>query len=360
MNNYDRNKQLEKARCQVCCISFISILSVALITLSIGLIVLTYYEKADYDANFKYETFKGWVVSYDSYYNPTDGYYHLNLNAEKVNGINCTYYDYYIGSESIMDIVIGENMDKKIKWSINEDYGNCVEYQNKQSRTAAIVATIVMCFVFVMLFLMMRGLLENIVSNRDLKANVSERLSDILRPSVLVSLTIIIISGGLILDQYIYLSRNKVNWHFKNFEGEIVSYNINFINGNSMYHLDMIGYNKQSYCTYYNYYTGSFNSTQTVGNDALHSPIKWSQISGTETCVNYKDYGGEYAHFGINMCILLFCGVWFYITMLVWKIGCIIDEEIVMKSKKEKEEEEEALKRKESVLNVTTGIEKNV
>lgn len=82
---------------------------------SIAIIVYGCYYANDSINNFTYKTFNGWIISYNSYYNPTDGYYHLDMNGEKSNGDNCTYYNYYVGTEDIMNIIISDNMNKQIR-----------------------------------------------------------------------------------------------------------------------------------------------------------------------------------------------------------------------------------------------------
>lgn len=314
--------------------------------LLVWLIVWGYYNRTDYMNGFKYKTFEGWIVSHDSYYNPTDGYYHLNMNGEKANGLNCTYYDYYVGTESVMNIVIGKDMNTQVKWSIDVDYGNCVKHQRKHPHLKMIVTSSIFLGICVLLFCISCGALIEI-SMYDVP-NVKKRIG-VPMYSTFISFAIIICSGGILLNQNIYLLRNKVNWHFENFEGNIGSYDIDYNDENNQYHLNMIGSNALGFCTFYNYYTGTLEEIKTVIDNELYSSVKWSQISGTKSCVGYKDYNDRYAHFGIDMCILLLSSIWFYIMMWNWKIGMIIQEELDVLIKEE--EAREAI----DITNVSMG-----
>lgn len=267
-----KKKELEDIRSNICCFSYSSIIFFTLTMLFIGLIIWGHYKEVDSADDFKYETFDGWIVSHDSYYNPTDGYYHLNMNGEKSNGLNCTYYDYYVGTESIMNIIIEENTNTQIKWYFDPVYGNCVDYYKQSISTGKVAGTSAGFGTFALFFCLAR--ITWIIQVIEVIPDVINRLMTIQTLLTFISFITIVISGSLLLDQNIHLLRNKVNWHFKNFEGNIGSYDINFSDGDNQYHLNMIGSNTLGFCTYYNYYAGTLEEIKTVIDNELYSSVK--------------------------------------------------------------------------------------
>lgn len=75
-------------------------------------------------------TIYGWIVGYDKYYDPTDGFYHLNMHGESLDRHACIYHDYYVGSEPMINIIIARDLRTKMVWAYNPDTKECGEHNN--------------------------------------------------------------------------------------------------------------------------------------------------------------------------------------------------------------------------------------
>lgn len=82
-----------------------------------------------YMTNTSKKRLNGWVVGYDIEPDPNTELYHLNMHGENLKGRTCIYYDYYIGSETMVNILIDKNMHKEVMWAYDPVTKECSEFK---------------------------------------------------------------------------------------------------------------------------------------------------------------------------------------------------------------------------------------